>query len=294
MGRTTNKQRRAAQADTARERAAAARAAQRQAEQRRRAIAIISGVVAIAVVIAVIAVIAITHKSKPSNTAATPATTAVLQPLTSASSATLDKIGVGKAITAPKPNNGKGGVLTSNGKPELLFIGGEFCPYCAAERWSMITALSRFGTFNNLSQLNSSEDNLPSFTFYKSSYSSPYLSFVPVENASQDSSKTLEPLSAAQRKTYEAATGTSRVQYPFLDFGGKFVQQSVGYDPTLLQGKTHQQVAAALKDPSSDLAKAIYGEANVLTATLCNMTGNKPASVCSGPTISGIESKLGG
>ena len=35
--------------------------------------------------------------------------------------------------------------LTSNGKPEMLYIGAEFCPYCAASRWSMALALSRFG-----------------------------------------------------------------------------------------------------------------------------------------------------
>ena len=41
-----------------------------------------------------------------------------------------------------------GPALTSNGKPEMLYIGAEYCPYCAAMRWSMAVALSRFGTLS--------------------------------------------------------------------------------------------------------------------------------------------------
>lgn len=295
MGRTTNKQRRAAQAETAREKAAAARIAQRQAAQRRKAISIIAGVVAVAVVVAVIAVIAVTHKSKPTHTASTPASPAVVQALTTVPPATYDKIGTGAASAAPQKITSA--PLTNNGKPELLFVGAEFCPFCAAERWSLIAALSRFGTFSNLSQINSSEENLPTFTFYKSDYTSKYLSFVPVENENQNG-KTLESLTPAQKQVYttqyQKLTGQSGTGFPFMDFGGKFGQASAGYDQTLLSGKTHQQVAAALKDPSSPLAKAILGEANILTATICSMTNNQPSSVCSSTTISGIESKLGG
>ena len=43
--------------------------------------------------------------------------------------------------------------LTSNGKPEILYIGAEFCPYCAAERWAIAVALSRFGTLSPLHSL---------------------------------------------------------------------------------------------------------------------------------------------
>ena len=31
--------------------------------------------------------------------------------------------------------------------PEVLYMGAEYCPYCAAQRWSTIIALSRFGTW---------------------------------------------------------------------------------------------------------------------------------------------------
>ena len=45
--------------------------------------------------------------------------------------------------------------LTSGGKPEVLFIGAEYCPFCGAQRWAMITALSRFGTFTGLKTIHS-------------------------------------------------------------------------------------------------------------------------------------------
>src|SRR5579863_2688374 len=64
--------------------------------------------------------------------------------------------------------------LTFDGKPEMLYYGAEYCPYCAAERWAMVAALARFGTFSNLgTTASSSSDVFPNtrtFTFYKSSY----------------------------------------------------------------------------------------------------------------------------
>ena len=64
----------------------------------------------------------------------------------------------------------------ASGKPIVLYVGGEFCPYCAAERWSPVVALSRFGTFSNLTLLRSSStDMFPdtrTFSFAGSHYSS--------------------------------------------------------------------------------------------------------------------------
>jgi hypothetical protein len=160
----------------------------------------------------------------------------------------------------------------------------------------MINALSRFGTFKNVSQITSEEYSLPTFSFYKSSYSSKYLSFVGVENSDNTSSHhQLVKLSNAELATYAQASGRSKsdIEYPFLDFGGKYVQLAAGYDFSVLEGKTRTQVANALADPTSAIAKAVVGEANVLTATLCKLTNNQPAGACSSSTITSIESKLG-
>ena len=77
--------------------------------------------------------------------------------VTNVPASTLDKIGDGGgAFTGKIPPVNGGTPLTANGKPEMLYMGAEYCPYCAAERWSMIVALSRFGTFSGLSTVHSS------------------------------------------------------------------------------------------------------------------------------------------
>lgn len=40
--------------------------------------------------------------------------------------------------------------LASHGRPELVYVGAEYCPFCAAERWPLAVALGRFGTFSRL------------------------------------------------------------------------------------------------------------------------------------------------
>ncbi|HEX3706662.1 MAG TPA: DUF929 family protein [Mycobacteriales bacterium] len=297
MGRETNRRRREQQAATAKEKAAAARASQARVDQRRRARAILISVVAAAVVIALIAVIAITHKSSTPNDAAgnrVAATAAVVNDVTSISPATFQTVGGGTAQLAIKPLSGQP-PLSVNGKPELLFIGGEFCPICAAERWSMTAALSRFGTFSNLSMIHSAVDDgdLATLDFYKSSYTSKYLSFVPVENADRNRAE-LEKLTSAQLATYKAATGTAQIAYPFIDFGGQYMMQTEGYDgASVLSTMTQAQIASRLNDPSSAVAKAVVGEANNLTAAICKMTNGLPASVCTAPEVTTIQGELG-
>ena len=76
--------------------------------------------------------------------------------------------------------------LTLHERPELLYVGAEFCPFCAAERWPLAVALGRFGTFMRLGLAESapSPEAYPltsTFTFYRSTYSSKYVTFVSVE-----------------------------------------------------------------------------------------------------------------
>ena len=58
---------------------------------------------------------------------------------------------------------------TSGGKPEVLYLGAMYCPFCAAQRWAMVNALSRFGTFSGLKTTHSSSTdsypNTPTWTY---------------------------------------------------------------------------------------------------------------------------------
>ncbi len=287
MGRETNRQRREKQAATAREKAAAARAAQARVDQRRRAKAILGSVAAAAVVIVIIAVVAITGGSGKQSAGGnrTKADATLVQNVTHVEQAALDQVGKGTVQFPPKAINDP--PLTLNGKPQVFAVLAEFCPYCAAERWPLVIALSKFGTFSNLNTVKSSstdvDPNTSTFSFYKSSYTSKYISFVPVENEDR-TQKPLVSLSSAQNAIFRKYTSG----YPFLDFGGKYVITGPSFDPGDLKGMSWQQIAAALKNPTSKAATDILGEANVITAMICKMTNGQPASVCSASGVSKI------
>ena len=293
-----------------REKIAAQRAAERRAEQRRR-ILIASGSI-IVVIAVVVAFIVIKANNKPSGSSSNGPTgsalASVVSKVTNVPASTLDKIGDGGGAFTGKIQSVNGGTpLTSGGKPEMLYMGAEYCPYCAAERWSMIVALSRFGTFSGLSTIHSSTTDTPSnistFTFHGSSYTSKYLTFTPVEmqtnvvDPSTGNYPTLETPTSAQQaliNKYDAppyVNAADKGAIPFIYFGGKYLSVGATYSPTVLNGKSWDQIASDLNNPDSPVAKAINGTANHITAAICKMTGNQPASACTA-TVQSLENSL--
>jgi hypothetical protein len=297
VGRKTNKQQRQKQAVTAREKAAIARAAQQRAEQRRRATVVLSSVGVIVVVGAVIAFFALHSTSKAAagvvnNRSSAPAS--IDTEVSSVPVSTLNTVGQGSIASSGLPAKVTGTPLTASGKPELLFIGAEFCPYCAAERWSMAVALSRFGTLNGVRLTASSstdvDPNTATLDFVKSTYTSKYLSFVAVENLDRDR-KPLTSTTAAQNAIW-LKYDNNQESFPFLDFGNKYSITSPSFDPGILKGLSQATIAADLKDPTTKVAKAIDGAANLITASICGITNNAPTAVCSSATIKGLQSKI--
>src|ERR1017187_1249607 len=116
------------------------------AKKRNRRILYISVVVVIVAAIVVLALLvnAVTNDAYSSYLYQKVPTSA-MQELTGVSDSTLNSIGAVSTVNPPAAINGT--ALTANGKPEILYVGGEYCPYCAFERWGMIVALSRFGNF---------------------------------------------------------------------------------------------------------------------------------------------------
>jgi thiol-disulfide isomerase/thioredoxin len=275
---------------SAREKVAAQRAAARRAEVRRRVL--LAGGSVVAVLAIVLALVLVKAFNKPSsggstNTTGTALSASAAKDVTSVPASTLNTVGTGsvpsynpQAITSISGSP----PLTSNGKPEMLYIGAEFCPYCAAERWAMAVALSRFGTLSPLRGIHSSstdtDPNTPTLTFYKSTYTSPYLVFTPVEN--ETITKTpLQNTTAAQMALWQKYDSSSTgLGYPFIDFGNKYVIKLPSFDPAVLAGLTWAQVAAALHNPNSAVAKGADGTANLITAAICKMTNGQPGNVC--------------
>lgn len=259
---------------------------EQQRAQRRTRI-IIGGGVAAAVVLALVLALVLggSDESGPSTTLAPSETEEVIRLATSVPSAALDAVGNGAVTSGPVKYPGT--PITKNGLPELLYVGAEYCPFCAAERWAMVVALSRFGTFGSLGVSRSaSEDvypNTPTFTFYGSTYTSEYLAFTAVETATNEPSgsggyKPLQELTPAQIQVItEANVGSS---IPFLSFGGKYVISGATYDVGVLKGLSALQVARALGDVDSPVGQSVLGAANGITAAICGMTGNQPSTVC--------------
>ncbi len=261
------------------------------------------------VVIIVVAFIVFKTTQSPASTSSSstsPTGTAlpasVLRGVTTVPAATLASVGTGTADTKSVTVVSSAKPLTSGGKPEVLYIGAQYCPYCAAERWALVAALSKFGTFHGLSGIHSAGGqevypHTPTLNFYKSSYTSKYLTFTPVEQETVGE-KPLEKTSAAQNALitkYDSppyVSASEQGAIPFIDFGGKYFVHGAQYDPQILSGMTWAQVAAALKDPSSPVAKGADGAANMITATICKVTNNQPSNVCTTSAIKTIQGQL--
>jgi hypothetical protein len=295
------------------QRIAAQRAAERRAEVRNRILIAAGSVVVVIAVVLAFVLVKVNSNGSSAKSASTagggPTGTAlasVVKDATTVPASTLNTVGAGTATAFPQSISG-GSALTSNGKPEVLYMGAEYCPFCAAERWGMVVALSRFGTFSNLSTTHSSSSdeypNTATWTFYKSAYTSKYLTFSPVEMETNklasggQSYTTLQTPTAAQNallSKYDAPPYVSSADegaIPFVDFGNKYMISGASYSPQVLQGKTWSQIATALKNPDSAIAKAIDGTANYMTAAICQLTGNQPASACT-PAVKALEKKL--
>jgi len=253
--------------------------------------------VVVVVVVALVLVKILGGSSTPTGTLVgpvdTPAKASVLAEVTGVTPSEAATVGLPSSVIAPTVFNGQP-PLTSGGHPAVLYIGAEYCPYCAAERWAIVMALSRFGTFSNLQETTSSpwdtDPQTPTFSFHGAGYTSPSLVFEHVENVSNDAHgpgtrTTLEPLNSTQSAlwaTYSSKLGQSE-GFPFVDFGNKVVVLGPSYDPTVLQGLVQTEVASRLSNPHDPVTQSIVGTANYLTAAVCSLTHQQPTMWCSAP-----------
>jgi hypothetical protein len=301
--RLTKKQRR----EETQAKLAAMRAAQARKERRAKLYTAVAAVVSVLLVVGVFVVVKLnSNGSKPTSKASSAAPAAVVTGVTQVPLATFNTVGAGTIQTVPSAMKGAE-AITADGKPRVLYVGAEYCPFCAAERWSMAAALARFGTFSGLGITSSSaSDTDPStatLSFHGSTYTSDKLSFTAYEtttnqqkaDGSYPTLDTVPPADEALLNKYDAppyVDANSKGSIPFVDIGGKYIISGASYDPAILAGKTHEQIAAAMNDPSSDISKAILGTANVITAALCQLTANAPSDVCTSPGVQAGLAKL--
>lgn len=265
-------------------------------------------VIGVLVLIAAIITVFVILRNQPAPTNTNPALkrapadATVVQEVTNVPQATWEAVGKGSVVpNAFAHNSGQPPSTGPNGHPEFFYVGGEYCPYCAAERWAMVNALSRFGTFSNLSQLQAYEYNVPTFSFYGSSYTSQYVDFVPKEvkgnqlDQTQQNYVDLEKLTPAEQQMFQRYDPGQN--FPFVSIGNQYTAVGASYDFTvLLDSKGNplpwQTIANSLNDANSPIARGILGTANYMTASICNLTGQQPGNVCNSPVIQQIEQAL--
>jgi hypothetical protein len=304
--RLTKKQRR----EQTQAKVAAMRAAQARKERLRRLYTALAAVLTVVVIVGVLVIVKVAGGGSSSSAAggagSSAAPDSVVNAIGGVPAGTFDTIGAGTINTPPKAMTGAE-AITADGKPRVLYVGAEYCPFCAAERWAVAVALSRFGSFSGLGVTTSAGSpevypNTATLSFHGATYTSSVLSFTGYEettNQRQGSSYApLDKIPAADQALVEKYNSAPYVDQssagsiPFVDLGGKYVISGASYDPKVLQGKTQAQIAAALEDPTSDIAKAIDGTANVITAALCQLTKDQPSNVCATTGVKAGTAKL--
>ncbi len=194
----------------------------------------------------------------------------------------------------PSPPTGQfnhvGAPLYQGSKPELLFIGAQYCPHCAGQRWAIVKALNQFGTFSNVTSSANDDATIPTFDLHDATYTSKYVAFVP-RDLEDRSHNPLDTLSSDEQSLFNQYDPSGGI--PMVLVGG-YALVGDGYNLSVIQGKSFNTVQHALQrdDASNALVPAINSEANSITAFICHADGMQPHSVCNRPVIRSIVSHL--
>jgi thiol-disulfide isomerase/thioredoxin len=187
--------------------------------------------------------------------------------------------------------------LLDGGKPLVFFMGAEWCPFCASERWGLVEATSRFGKWSGLRELRSREgqDYFPALATYdlsQATYTSDYISIRHKEVATVEG----DPLQKLGSFEEGLVNGYDKLgSVPFLFASGPVGRYTVElpFSPGLLDGdgfvSLRKEVAAGAPTPA---VEAIGGQADAITALICKLDGRQPASVCAKGSIPALEEEL--
>lgn len=270
-----------------------------------------AALVIVIVIVLVVVKVTGTSTTTPPTTAppATAAPASVVHALTAIPASVYDDVGVTSTDEVVSPPAVLGGqpLLTDGGKPEVLFVGGEFCPYCAAERWGLVAALARFGKISGLDAMQSASNEAfpgtPTFTFVQTHFTSPYVAAVLIEhyseqkNAAGTAYEQLEALPRSDQELmakYASATPNAPSNVlPFVDVANRAVVDGADFSPAVFQQLTSAQIATALSDAKAPSTQAIVATANYLSAVICSVDGQRPATVCTSIGVVAADTALG-
>lgn len=172
------------------------------------------------------------------------------------------------------------------GPPLVLYIGADYCPYCAAVRWPLALALLRFGELTGLEYMRSSSRDVfpdtPTFSFEAAELDSDSLRFEPVEIQDR-AGKALQRPTETQRDKF--LQFDRRGSIPFLYLGGRYVEVGSPFSPAPFEGLDWEQVVQRLEQGSNAVWQSVIGETNLMSAAICTLTNGRPEDVCRAPGV---------
>ncbi len=175
----------------------------------------------------------------------------------------------GRFDVAPEPYR------TESKKVLIYYLGAGFCPWCAAERWSIVEVLKNFGTWDGLKQDRSAERNepylnLPTYSFSGAKFKSEYVDFIGKEF--QDRNFQDQDYLTDFDNTILDSYNLEGV-IPFIFIGDRYIRIGSGPKPEQLVGLSHDDVKKQFESKNTDLAKAIEEEANYIAALIYHSIG---------------------
>ena len=227
-----------------------------------------------------------------------PLTNEELKSVTQLRLALMDRVGTAglpDPLHLTRRNNQSPPIETGpGGKPLFFTSGAEYCPYCASDRWAIVVALSQFGTFQKMHRILSLENSIATFTFQGSTYNSPYLEWMTLERPQDTGQPVTKPTDQQKRildtyntKQYVDEEFAGKV--PFIDIGNQYLMAGAAFDVHMLIDHSWQEIANGLNDPNNQITRNILGTANYMTAAICTITGEQPASICQRSVIQQIQ-----
>ena len=187
-----------------------------------------------------------------------------------------------KRISGPQPGP----------QPTLLYVGAEFCPYCAAQRWGLALTLLRFGQLQGVRYMLSTAHDVypdtPTLSFYGAHYDSRVLHLLAIETQKRDQ-QPLMPMPPLVKAIFGKFDAPPYVQMaygiPFVYLGGRYLLTQPMISPAALQGMDWDEVVAQLGNADGTLYRTIMPQVNLLTAAVCSLDGGQPAAVCKAPGV---------
>jgi hypothetical protein len=278
ISKTSAMSRRPPRRPGARERLAAERAARQRAAKRRRLLIALGSVTAVVATVATLVTVSLTSTPAQLTASESAAPAAVVRQVTNVPSSVLTQVSPGRVATPLHQVAASGPPLTADGKPVIEFVSEESCPFCAAERWSLTVALSHFGTWDHLDVTKSAATDIfpgtATLSFRSARYHSSQLTLHTTE-LTDNAGHNLQAPTTLDRQLigqYDVPPYVNSADQsgsvPFLDIGNRYILAGAQFDPQVLAGESATQIAAQLRNPSSPVAQAIDGSANVIVAAI--------------------------